>query len=142
MSYALLSEGTNQNGYFWNRWSSSTRSKWKVPNIKSRITYHVVNKSSECYTHNEFNPAGTVIASGSHDKQIFSLERIWGMREFHGFEKGHKNVVLDLQWTTDGSQIISAIPDKTLQAWDVETGKQKKKYGRTLLFCESMLSFP
>ncbi|KAI3895131.1 hypothetical protein MKX03_010998 [Papaver bracteatum] len=38
--------------------------------------------------------------------------------------KGHKNVVLDLQRTTDGYQIISASPDKTLRPWNVGTGKQ------------------
>ncbi|KZV48474.1 hypothetical protein F511_18280 [Dorcoceras hygrometricum] len=74
----------------------------------------------------KFNPAGTIIASGSHDRDIF----LWNM---HGDCKnfmvlrGHKNAVLDIQWTTDGSQIISASPDKSLRAWDVETGKQIKK---------------
>ncbi|KAL0322758.1 UNVERIFIED_CONTAM: U5 small nuclear ribonucleoprotein [Sesamum angustifolium] len=47
----------------------------------------------------KFNPAGTVIASGSHDRDIFC-----GM-----------------------CMILSASPDKTLRAWDVETGKQIKK---------------
>lgn len=73
-----------------------------------------------------FNPAGTVIASGSHDKDIF-LWNVHGDCKNYMVLKGHKNAVLDVQWNTDGSQIISASPDKTLRAWDVETGKQIKK---------------
>ena len=38
--------------------------------------------------------------------------------------KGHRNAVLDLHWTTDGTQIVSASPDQTVRAWDAETGKQ------------------
>ncbi|KAI6699087.1 hypothetical protein NL676_019206 [Syzygium grande] len=74
----------------------------------------------------KFNPAGTVIASGSHDREIF-LWNVHGDCKNYMVLKGHKNAILDLQWTTDGSQIISASPDKTLRAWDVETGKQVKK---------------
>ncbi|OVA05157.1 WD40 repeat [Macleaya cordata] len=74
----------------------------------------------------KFNPAGTIIASGSHDREIF-LWNVHGECKNFMVLKGHKNAVLDLQWTTDGYQIISASPDKTLRAWDVETGKQIKK---------------
>lgn len=38
--------------------------------------------------------------------------------------KGHRNAILDLCWTADGQQIISASPDKTVRAWDAITGKQ------------------
>ncbi|GBG69530.1 hypothetical protein CBR_g4366 [Chara braunii] len=74
----------------------------------------------------KFNPAGTVLASGSQDKDIF----LWN---YHGdcdnfmVLKGHKNVVLELHWTTDGHHIVSASPDKTVRVWDAETGKQVKK---------------
>lgn len=74
----------------------------------------------------KFNPSGTVVASGSHDKEIF-LWNVQGDCKNFMVLKGHKNAVLDLHWTTDGTQIISASPDKTLRAWDIETGKQIKK---------------
>ncbi|KAJ6291445.1 hypothetical protein OIU76_023505 [Salix suchowensis] len=51
--------------------------------------------------------------------------------------RGHKNAVLDLHWTTDGSQIITASPDKTVRAWDVETGKQIKKMAEHSSFVNS-----
>ncbi|KAK4787949.1 hypothetical protein SAY86_019268 [Trapa natans] len=74
----------------------------------------------------KFNPSGTVVASGSHDREIF-LWNVQGDCKNFMVLKGHKNAVLDLHWFTDGIQIISASPDKTLRAWDVETGKQIKK---------------
>ncbi|XP_031481776.1 uncharacterized protein LOC116251570 [Nymphaea colorata] len=84
----------------------------------------------------KFNPSGTVIASGSHDKEIF-LWHVQGDCKNFMVLKGHKNAILDLQWTTDGSQIISASPDKTLRAWDVETGKQIKKMAEHSSFVNS-----
>ncbi|KAI3873455.1 hypothetical protein MKW98_008107 [Papaver atlanticum] len=78
-----------------------------VPFNGTQATEPNADHQSAVYT-KKFNPSGTVIASGSHDF-------LWN------------NAVLDLQWTTDGYQIISASPDKTLRAWDVETGKQIKK---------------
>nr|GFB43563.1 hypothetical protein [Tanacetum cinerariifolium] len=84
----------------------------------------------------KFNPSGTVIASGSHDREIF-LWHVSGECKNYMVLKGHKNAVLDLQWTSDGSQIISASPDKTLRAWDVETGKQVKKMAEHSSFVNS-----
>nr|TKS05794.1 hypothetical protein D5086_0000129580 [Populus alba] len=85
--------------------------------------------------------AGNVIASGSHDKEIF----LWYMHgECKNFMvmRGHKNAVLDLHWTADGSQIISASPDKTVRAWDVETGKQIKKMAEHSSFKGAIQTFP
>eukprot|EP00249_Psilotum_nudum_P009836 c22181_g1_i1 orf=149-1237(+) len=74
----------------------------------------------------KFNPTGDVIASGSHDKDIF-LWQVYGDCDNFMVLKGHRNAVLDLHWITDGAQIVSASPDKTLRAWDAETGRQVKK---------------
>ncbi|CAA0838669.1 Transducin/WD40 repeat-like superfamily protein [Striga hermonthica] len=74
----------------------------------------------------KFNPTGTIIASGSHDRDIFLWHTHGDCKNF-AVLRGHKNAVLDVQWSPDGSQLISASPDKTLRAWDVESGKQIKK---------------
>jgi len=58
----------------------------------------------------KFNRTGTVIASGSHEREIF-LWNVHGDCKNFMVLKGHKNAVLDLHWTTDGCQIISASPD-------------------------------
>uniref|UniRef100_A0A2K1Y4Y7 Uncharacterized protein n=1 Tax=Populus trichocarpa TaxID=3694 RepID=A0A2K1Y4Y7_POPTR len=80
---------------------------------------------------------GNVIASGSHDKEIF-LWYIHGECKNFMVMRGHKNAVLDLHWTTDGSQIISASPDKIVRV-GCRGWKTDKEIGRTLLFCEFML---
>ena len=75
----------------------------------------------------KFSPDGSCFASGSMNKQIF----LWNVRgECENFcvLKGHKNAVLDLHWTTDGSYVVSASPDKTVRVWDVEYGMQVKKW--------------
>ncbi|KAL9659439.1 hypothetical protein QQ045_024245 [Rhodiola kirilowii] len=104
---------------------------------------------SDIYTM-KFNPEGTVIASGSHDREIFpwhvhgECKNLWFFflkRKNFMVLKGHKNAVLDLQWTTDGSQIISASPDKSLRAWDAETGKQIKKMAEHSSFVNSCCPF-
>ncbi|KAG7996464.1 hypothetical protein I3843_01G160800 [Carya illinoinensis] len=92
--------------------------KQRTSSLESSVML-LMGHQSAIYTM-KFNPSGTVIASGSHDREIF----LWR----------HKNAVVDLHWTIDGSQVISAIPDKTLRAWDVETGKQIKKMQSTPRF--------
>ena len=42
---------------------------------------------------------------------------------------GHKSAVLEVQWTADGTQLLSCSADKTVRAWDAETGQQTKKMG-------------
>lgn len=74
----------------------------------------------------KFNPQGTAIASGSHDKDIF-LWNVQGDCENYMVLKGHRNAVVDLSWSGDGTHIVSASPDKTVRAWDAITGKQIKK---------------
>ncbi|KAK7827635.1 u5 small nuclear ribonucleoprotein 40 kda protein [Quercus suber] len=108
--------------------------KQRTLSLESQIML-LTGHQSAIYTM-KFNPAGTVVASGSHDKEIF----LWNVHEdCKNFMvlKGHKNAVLDLHWTTDGSKIISASPDKTLRAWDVETGKQIKKMAEHSSFVNS-----
>ncbi len=41
--------------------------------------------------------------------------------------QGHKNAVLEVQWSTDGERLVSCSADKTARAWDAQTGTQIKK---------------
>ncbi|CAB4262059.1 unnamed protein product [Prunus armeniaca] len=108
--------------------------KQRTSSLESPIML-LTGHQSAIYTM-KFNPAGTVVASGSHDKEIF-LWNVHGECKNFMVLKGHKNAVLDLHWTTDGSQIISASPDKTVGAWDVETGKRIKKMAEHSSFVNS-----
>lgn len=40
---------------------------------------------------------------------------------------GHRNALLSVAWTPDGAHVLSASADKTVRAWDAESGKQVKK---------------
>lgn len=104
--------------------SHAPNGKHRTSGLESPIML-LTGHQSAIYTM-KFNPSGTIVASGSHDREIF-LWNVYGDCKNFMVLKGHKNAVLDLQWTTDGSNIISASPDKTLRAWDVETGMQIKK---------------
>eukprot|EP00897_Mesotaenium_endlicherianum_P004403 jgi/Mesen1/3991/ME000210S03227 len=84
----------------------------------------------------KFNGDGSVVASGSHDKEIF----LWRTEEdCDNFMvlKGHKNAVLELHWTADSAHIVSASPDRTVRAWDAQTGKQIKKMAEHSSFVNS-----
>ncbi len=37
---------------------------------------------------------------------------------------GHKNAVLEVQWSAQGDQIYSVSADRTIRVWDAETGQQ------------------
>ena len=50
---------------------------------------------------------------------------------------GHKNAVLELHWSMDGEKLVSASPDKTVRAWDAETGQQTKKMAEHDAFVNS-----
>ena len=42
--------------------------------------------------------------------------------------KGHKNAVLQVDWSIDGTKLCSASADKTVMVFDVETNKRVKKF--------------
>jgi Prp8 binding protein len=73
-----------------------------------------------------FNPTSDVLASGSHDKNIF-LWRTYGECENYMVLSGHKNAVLETHWLADGETIVSCSADKTVRAWDALTGEETAK---------------
>jgi len=84
----------------------------------------------------KFNPLGTVVASGSHDKHIF-LWNVQGECDNFMMMKGHRNAITELHWTTDGETLITASPDMSVRAWDAVTGKQIKKMAEHSSFVNS-----
>lgn len=45
-----------------------------------------------------------------------------------GLLKGHKNAILQIQWTYDNMHLLSASADKTVALWDAEVGSRVKKF--------------
>jgi Prp8 binding protein len=69
-----------------------------------------------------FNPAGDVLATGSHDKTAF-LWRTYGECENFLVLRGHRNAVLELHWTPDGEGLATCSPDRSVRLWDALTGE-------------------
>jgi Prp8 binding protein len=42
---------------------------------------------------------------------------------------GHKNAVLEVKWTSSGSNIVSCSADKTVVLWDANRGTRVRKMG-------------
>ena len=42
--------------------------------------------------------------------------------------KGHKNAILDMKWSNDDSQILTASADKTIGMFDISTERKTKKF--------------
>ncbi len=74
-----------------------------------------------------FSPNGKQIISASKDNTV----RIWDVRLHpeikHRRLKGHTDRVNFTAFSPDGKQIVSA-SDSTVRIWDVETGKEIRKY--------------
>lgn len=45
---------------------------------------------------------------------------VYGECRNYGVLSGHKNAVLEVQWTYDSAQLVSASADKTVGLWDAQ----------------------
>ncbi|KAF2100862.1 putative U5 snRNP complex subunit [Rhizodiscina lignyota] len=74
-----------------------------------------------------FDSSGQHIASGSMDRSIL-LWRTYGQCENYGELTGHKQAILDLQWSRDTRVLFSASADMTMASWDLETGQRIRRH--------------
>lgn len=75
----------------------------------------------------EFSENGRNVASCSFDKSIL-IYNVYGDCENTVNLKGHKNAVLQIQWSSnDSSELYSCSADMTVCIWDIEYGKRIKK---------------
>lgn len=56
------------------------------------------------------------------------LWHTFGQCDNYGILSGHKNAVLDLQWSRDSRVLFSASADQTIASWDVETGQRIRRH--------------
>ncbi|KXH76154.1 MAG: hypothetical protein AM326_07565 [Candidatus Thorarchaeota archaeon SMTZ-45] len=84
----------------------------------------------------EFSSDGKYLASGSGTDKVSmhnvpeNLIKIWDFE--NGFTianlTGHKDSVLEIKWSPDGSKLVSASDDKTLKIWDTYTWMNIKNF--------------
>jgi len=73
-----------------------------------------------------FSRDGKHLASGGVDKDIF-LWYVKGECQNHTMLRGHKNAVMQVQWSKDSSMVFSASADQTAAVWDAEAAVRVRK---------------
>ena len=78
----------------------------------------------------ELSPDGTLLATGSYDKQILLWNAATG--EQIRSLKGHNDAVYDLAFNPAGTVLASASGDQTIKLWQVSTGTRLDTLGQPL----------
>jgi WD40 repeat protein len=71
------------------------------------------------------NPENAFVAAGGQNGDLF----IWTMKgtRFKAF-KGHDRPVIGLEFSPDGSSLLSGATDFTIRLWDIQTGFEVRRY--------------
>lgn len=66
-----------------------------------------------------------------HSPSLLLRLVLWETRDEcanYGVLRGHGNAVLQVEWSSDSSTVFSCSADRTVGAWDVETGKRIRRW--------------
>ncbi|KAG0178818.1 Transducin (beta)-like 1, Y-linked [Apophysomyces sp. BC1034] len=109
----------------------ATTRLWKVPENGEPITEPIVlnhlpnlNDNKDVTTL-DWNPQGTLLATGSYDGQA----RIWTQKGQLRFVMAqHRGPIFSLKWNMKGDLVLSGSADTTTVVWNPETGEMKQQF--------------
>jgi WD40 repeat protein/serine/threonine protein kinase len=67
-----------------------------------------------------FSPDGRQVVTGGSDARIFDVATATEVTRF----LGHRNTIINVEFSADGLQILTASYDATARIWDAKTGRQ------------------
>lgn len=110
----------------------ATARLWRIPEDGSKtaeppiVLSHLPNlNENKDVTTLDWNPSGTLLATGSYDGQA----RIWTLKgELRFLMAQHRGPIFSLKWNGKGDLILSGSADNTTVVWDPETGEMKQQY--------------
>jgi transducin (beta)-like 1 len=116
---------------FANSSGDATARLWQVPaegnDVPEPIVLnHLPNlNDNKDVTTLDWNPSGTLLATGSYDGQA----RIWTPRgELRCVMTQHRGPIFSLKWNKKGDLLLSGSADNTTVVWNPETGDMKQQF--------------
>ncbi|KAI8889622.1 WD40 repeat-like protein [Backusella circina FSU 941] len=109
----------------------ATARLWQVPENKEDIAKPIIlnhlpnlNENKDVTTL-DWNPSGTLLATGSYDGQA----RIWTQKgQLRFVMTQHRGPIFSLKWNKKGNYVLSGSADTTTIVWNPESGEMVQQY--------------
>ncbi|KDN41526.1 WD40 repeat-like protein [Tilletiaria anomala UBC 951] len=89
------------------------------------ICKHLPATHAKDVTTLDWNPDGTLLASGSYD----GILRLWTPQgDLHLVMSMHQGPIFAVRWNRKGTQLLTASQDSTAIVWDLSSGKVRQQY--------------